>query len=286
METSLIDKIVALANADDQIRAVILEGSLAAGFQVDELSDYDVNIFARSCEHYLDDDIWMEAIGAVLLYQKEEFQFYEAVVPTRLVLFQNHQRVDFSFWAIDLLADLLRGDKVYESYQVGYRVLVDKDGLAGQLKPPTGVGFIILPPDRDEFLQTIYDFWFEAYCVAKYLARRDIWFAKLIENRYIKDHLFRMVLWDHQANRSWQPDPVLHTEGKRFERWASPQLVEEISRCFSVYDAGATWESLSAMVGLFNRLARKVSSQLHIHYPRQVERDLLSYLVYLKDRSG
>jgi len=285
METSLIDKIVALANADDQIRAVILEGSLAAGFQVDELSDYDVNIFARSCDNYLDDDRWMEAIGAVLLYQKEEFQFYEAVVPTRLVLFRNRQRVDFSFWTIDLLADLVRGYKVYESYQVGYRVLVDKDSLAGQLKPPTGVGFVISPPERDEFLQTIYDFWFEAYCVAKYLSRLDIWFAKLIENRYIKDHLFRMVLWDHQADRSWQPDPILHTEGKRFESWASPQLVEQISRCFSVYDAGATWESLSAMVSLFNRLARKVASQLHIPYPQQVERDLLSYLAFLKDRT-
>jgi hypothetical protein len=38
------------------------------------------------------------------------------------------------------------------------------------------------------------------------------------------------------------------------------------------------------MVSLFNRLARKVSSQLQIPYPQEVERGVLSYLAFLKDR--
>ncbi len=106
MDSDIIDKIVALANADDAIRAVVLEGSLAAGFQVDELSDYDINIFARDYERYLVDDRWMASIGPVLLYQKEEFRYDDAVIPTCLVLFQDRQRVDFSFWHLDLLADM------------------------------------------------------------------------------------------------------------------------------------------------------------------------------------
>ncbi len=69
MDISLIDKIVALAHADDDIRAVILEGSLAAHFQVDELSDYDINIYARKYASYLEDDQWMRQVGDVLLYQ-------------------------------------------------------------------------------------------------------------------------------------------------------------------------------------------------------------------------
>jgi len=47
LPNTLIEKIIALAHADEDIRAIILEGSLAAGFQVDELSDYDVNIYIR-----------------------------------------------------------------------------------------------------------------------------------------------------------------------------------------------------------------------------------------------
>ncbi len=42
MNMSLIDKVIVLANADEDIRAVILEGSLSTHFQVDEL--YHLNI--------------------------------------------------------------------------------------------------------------------------------------------------------------------------------------------------------------------------------------------------
>jgi aminoglycoside 6-adenylyltransferase len=282
MNRSLLDKVVALAYADEDIRAVILEGSLAVQFQVDELSDYDVNIYTRNAEKYLVDDRWLSQIGRVILYQKEKFQFYEDIVPTRLVLFRNRERIDFSFWRLTILADIVRGEKTYESYKNGYQVLVDKDHLATQLPPPDGTGFSLSPPTRERFRQTIYDFWFEAYCVARYLARRDLWYAKLIENRYIKDHLFRMALWNHQTENEWAPDPILHTEGKRFEKWAPAELIESVTRCFSLYDVDGTWQSLFAMVGLFNQLARQTSLRLQIEYPDRVEEEIVDYLQYLK----
>jgi aminoglycoside 6-adenylyltransferase len=283
---TLIDKITAFAQADPNIRAVILEGSLVVNSHVDELSDYDVNIFASNYEKYLADDAWMSQFGAVLVYQKEQFQFYDTILPTRLVVYQGSPRIDFSFWHLRLLSAIVEGEKEYESYKNGYRVLVDKDRLAERLKPPTGDGFVISKPDRDEFLQTIYDFWFEAYCVAKYLHRGDLWYAKLIENRYVKDHLFKMILWDHQAQNAWAHDPLIHKEGKRFEKWASPEIVDAVTKSFSTYRVGDTWDSLFAMVELFTRLAQRTSSHLHITYPLQVEQNVVGYLQYLKDKSG
>ena len=283
---SLIDKIVAFAQADENIRAVILEGSLASNFQVDELSDYDINIFAINYEHYLSGDRWMNQIGNVLIYQKGHFQFYDATIPTRLVLFRDQKRVDFSFWHLNLLSEIIEGEKQYESYKNGYQVLVDKDRLAEKLKPSPVAGFFISPPNHDDFRQTLYDFWFEAYCMAKYLSRKDLFYAKLIENRYIKDRLFQMILWNHQVANKWQPDPILHTEGKRFEKWALSELIDAISQCFSQYDFDGTWNSLIAMVELFNRLARQTSIQLQIEYPYQIEEEMTDYLQYLRDRFG
>ena len=282
---AMIDRITAFAYADPDIRAIILEGSLAVNSQVDELSDYDVNIFALRYDKYLADDAWMNQFGPVLVYQKEQIQFYDAAIPSRLVVFQDKPRIDFSFWHIKLLSEIVQGDKEYESYKNGYRILVDKDRVAERLKPPMGDGFPVLKPGRDEFLQTLYDFWFEAYCVAKYLYRRDVWYAKLIENRYIKDQLFKMILWNHQAENGWKPNPLIHREGKRFEKWASPEIVEAVSTCFSTYHVGDTWSSLFAMVELFTRLARKTSSHLHIAYPLEREQDVVRYLQYLKDKS-
>ncbi len=280
----ILDKIVSLAQEDGDIRAVILEGSITTCVQVDELSDYDVNLFSRNYVNYLLDDRWMSRIGEVLLYQKEHFQFYKAIIPTRLVIFRDRERVDFSFWHISLLSDIVRGKKVYESYKNGYQILVDKDNIASKIRPPDGTGFRITPPSRDKFLQTIYDFWFEAYCVARYLSRRDLWFAKRIEDSYIKDHLYRMALWHHQSENDWKPDPILHLEGKRFEKWASPEMIEDVKQCFSLYDVEGTWRSLFAMVELFSRIARETSTQLGIHFPERVEQDVFDYLKYLMNR--
>jgi hypothetical protein len=73
MNTFLIDNIVALAQEDEDIRTTILERSFSTHSHIDELSDYDVNVFARNYDKYLADDHWMSRIGEVMLYQKEQF---------------------------------------------------------------------------------------------------------------------------------------------------------------------------------------------------------------------
>lgn len=284
MNFLLIEKIAAWAQADENIRAVILEGSFASHARVDELSDYDINVFTGNADKYLLKDHWLGQIGEVLIYQKEQIQFYDYIVPTRLVLFRNRERIDFSFWSLKTLAEIVKGEKIYESYRNGFQVLVDKDNLAQKLPSPDGKGFAVCQPRHEQFLQVIYDFWFEAYCVARYLSRKDLWYAKLIENRFIKDHLFQMALWNHGAENDWKPDPILHTEGKGFEKWASMELIEDISSCFSTYDVEETWKSLLKMVGVFNRLARQTSRLIRIEYPNRVEKDVLEYLNYLKER--
>lgn len=89
MDEAVIQKFRDFAMADEAIRAVILEGSLAAGKFVDDLSDYDVNIFTRDARPYLNDDQWLNQFGEVLIYQKEELNFYGQPFPSRLVVFKN-----------------------------------------------------------------------------------------------------------------------------------------------------------------------------------------------------
>lgn len=285
MNNEIIAKLISFGESDDTIRAVILEGSLAAGKFVDDLSDYDVNIFTHDAKHYLKEDQWMNQFGKVLIYQKEEFDFYRQIITTRLVIFKDGTCIDFSFWPTAYLVEMADGSKPYESYRNGYQVLVDKDGLAADLPKPDKLGFHIHLPEKDLFLQTVYDFWFEACCIARALARGDLWYAKRIDASFIKDHLYQMVLWERQRRLSWSHDPVLHLGGKRFEKWASPQLLEAISACFSLYEKDETWASLFAMLGLFNRVAQKLAVELKIEYPLGTEKEILAYLNALWQRT-
>lgn len=285
MNLEELEHVIAWAKADDNIRAVILEGSCATQYHEDALSDYDLNIYTHHPEQYLNDAQWIYDLGDVILYKKTQFAFYDDVIPMRLVLFRQRRRIDFSFWSPTVLADLTHGRKIYESYQNGYRVLVDKDQQAVSLPVPDGTGFVVAPPDRAQFMQTLYDVWFEAYAAARQLARGDVWYAKLIENRSFKDGLFMMALWHHQSTRAWLPDPTLHLWGKRFEHWASEDLRAAIAEGFSPYDVEATWRSVLNMVELFNRLARDTAAQLHIPYPEEAEAGTLAYLQTIQEFS-
>ena len=278
----IISRLDSFGKADESIRAVILEGSQSTGKFADDLSDYDVNIFTNDARPYLENDQWLKQFGEVLIYQKEAFEIYGETIPTRLAVFKDESRIDFSFWPIEALTEMTGGGKLYESYRNGYTVLLDKDEIARNLPKPDGQGFQISKPEKDEFLQALYDFWFEAYCVARALARSDLWHAKRIEASYIKDHLYRMVLWEHQARHGWAHDPLLHLDGKRFEQWAEHELLEEIGKCFSTFSIEETWDSLFAMMDLFNRMAKGVAEELGFIYPEKASQEILEYLEKLK----
>jgi len=285
MSEVLLEKLIAFGNEDKNVRAIILEGSRATGFHVDDLSDYDINIFARDIDGYINGEAWIKRLGDVLILQKEKFVFYGATIPTRLVLFRDYQRVDFSFWKTELLADIARGDKVYESYKNGYQVLVDKDEVAELLPPPDNTGFSISPPDREHFRQIVHDFWFEAYGMAKYLSKGDLWYSKLIENRFMKDRLFLMALWDNCSSSHWKYNSSIHRGGKRFEKWAPKELKDSFSECFSMYEISDTWRSLFIMVETFNKLARNTASRMGFDYSDKLEEDILVLLELLRGRN-
>lgn len=282
MDNETICKLITFGEVNENIRALILEGSHATERFLDDLSDFDVNIFTNDSEPFLQSAGWLSQFGEVMIYQKEELKFYGQAFPSRLVVFRDGSRIDFSFWPVSALRELADGRKRYESYHNGFRVLVDKDGFAANLSEPDGMGFQVTHPDRDRFLKTIYDFWFEAYCVARGLARGDLWYAKRIEGSYLKDHLYQMILWEHQSRHGWAPDLLLHLDGKRFERWAEPQLLKEISGCFSAYSIDAAWKSLFAMLELFNKLARGLAADLGIEFPENKYRYVMGCLESLK----
>ncbi|GAI10979.1 unnamed protein product, partial [marine sediment metagenome] len=170
------------AKNESEIRTLILEGSQASNSPTDELSDYDLNVFVVNPDKYTSDNSWINNFDQVLVYQKEKFFYKNIEIPTRLVLYKNNPRVDFSFWPINVLYKIIENRILPESYRNGYEVLLDKDKIIDNIILPNYDGFIINQPTEDELLTTMYNFWFEACSITKYLKRDRLWFAKILEN--------------------------------------------------------------------------------------------------------
>lgn len=279
-DESIISKIVEWAQKESEIRAVILEGSRASDSTTDTFSDYDLNIFVTDHAKYTSDNHWMSEFDTVLVYQKEGFFHKNTRIPTRLVVYKNSPKVDFSFWPIRILCEIVNSKTLPERYKNGYKVLFDKDDITRNMPTPCADGFIVGKPTKDEVLTMIYDFWFEAYCIVKYLTRDNLWYAKILENGPIKTFLLKMILWHESSKDDWKSNKI-HLEGKNLEAHVDETTKRTLADCFSKYNKSETWYSLCAMMKLFKKLSHDVTSKLSIAYPEKSISQIEAYIEQL-----
>lgn len=276
-EKDILDKIVEWAKDESEIRVVILEGSRASDATTDTLSDYDLNLFVTDHARYTSDNHWMSEFDTVLVYQKEGFLHENTRIPTRLVVYKNSPKVDFSFWPISILHEIVDNNILPERYRNGYKVLLDKDDVTRNMPKPCFDGFIISKPTTDEVLTTICDFWFETYCVAKYLKRNSLWYAKILENGPIKRFLLQMILWNESSKDDWKNNKI-HQEGKNLEEHVDEDSKNALAGCFSTYDKDDTWRGLYKMIELFKKLSHDVTTKLSIEYPEKSISQIEAYI--------
>lgn len=263
----ILQKFVEWAEREPSISSLILEGSRGGSGIPDEFSDYDLNVYIRGENKFMLEDDWMETFGRVLIYQKEKFNFQDIPIHTRLILFENLPRIDFSFWPVHLLEEVIV-KRLPESYKNGYQVLVDKEGLCRQLPSPSGDGFRLVKPGPVEFLETVYNFWFEILTSLKYISRGSMWFAKTILDGPARKFMFKMILWKEGCDQGWGPND-LHLGGKNLEMKAGKITMEKIPGCFSNYSLRETVQSLLQMIALFKILSMDVSVALSYTLPEE-----------------
>ncbi len=273
----ILSKIVTWAQNESEIRAIILEGSRASDINTDEFSDYDLNVFVTDHTKYTSNNKWMSKFDDLVVYQKEKFFHENIELQTRLVVYKNSPKVDFSFWPISLLRKIADNKVLPERYKNGYKVLLDKDHLTGNMPLPSLDGFVTGKPTKNEVLTTIYNFWFEAYCIAKYLRRESLWYSKILENGPIKRFLLQMILWYESSRNDWRNNRI-HLEGKNLESHIDEETRQALAGCFSRYDKDDTWRSLCAMMELFKRLSLDVTVNLSIQYPDKSVAQIEKYI--------
>lgn len=261
----VISKTIEWAENEPSIRAIILEGSRGSGGNVDEFSDFDLNVFIQEEKKFMLGDAWLNTFDHVLVYQNEKFNYQNIIIPTRLVFFEHLPRIDFSFWPLYLLEEM-KEENLPESYKNGFQVLIDKDGLSRQLPRPSGGGFNLVRPDPDEFLETIYNFWFEMMVCTKYMQRGSLWFVKTIADCPARKYLLQMILWKEGCEQGWDHNDI-HLNGKNLEMKVCEMTLRKIPSCFSTYRSGETKLGLLQMIDFFKILSSEVSAALNYPLP-------------------
>lgn len=277
-------QVVRWIESQPQIRAAILVGSHAENRRTDELSDYDISLFCTEVSGLVESESWLENIAPVWVSIPEQFTFQGTVIPTRLAIFEGGHKVDFAFYPLEILDILTSSNKLPDEYNMGYKVLVDKDQLTSGIPNPTFAGFKTQRPSEKEFNDLVKEFWFEVYHVAKYLRRQDLWSVQFRLSGIHHNYLIKMICWNEASKHDW--NYTTSSIGKRMHEWVGDNTWKALHQVFPHFEAVDSWNGLSKLMDLFVRLAREVASDLDYSYPTDMEKKIASYVETLAMRSS
>jgi aminoglycoside 6-adenylyltransferase len=214
----VLDNVVRWAEGDSNVRAVVLEGSLARDDpSVDSLSDLDIRLYVTNPEPLLSECSWYEHFGEVLVV---EALANPAWYPTRLVYYIDG-KIDF------MIAPAASLDE-RERFGRQVRVLLDKDALTATIaqgSPPA-----VRLPDETTFLVTVNEFYAAALMYARMLVRDEPIKAKF-RDWDMKTRLVAMIEWDHVAR--YGVGSEVRPFGSQFRRWADPGVADDLAHCWS-----------------------------------------------------
>ncbi len=275
----LLARIVAWAEGDSNVRALIMTGSRARGDgRVDEFSDLDIEIIADDPEPLMRDDGWWRAFGRVLVHLPTIIRPRHE---TRLVFYEGGMKVDFSICGRERVGVMVESHALTRLYERGYRVLLDKDGMTGRLPAATGSFMPNELPAQAAFAAVVEEFWFEAAHIPRYILRGELWVVKF-RDWTMKQLLLKMLEW-HAIARSEQPVDVWHI-GTHMQDWVDEATRAEMRTSFGAFDAGSSWRALLATMALFRRLAPETAAALELRYPAEADDGVSGYIAGFRDR--
>lgn len=273
-------ELVLWAERSAEIRAILVVGSQARQVKpADEYSDLDVSLYVvggveQTGEVYLN---WLRAFATVWMILEE----HHDETKSWLILYQGGIKVDFSVTPISTLQPLIDEQQLWDDQQRGYKILLDKDGIAAQLPTPTPFDPPpYVPPTQAQFIQRVEGYFYGAVYLAKQIKRGNLWKAKWAD-QIQQRMLLEMLEWHSHATHEQPVDT--YYRGDFMRDWVSEITWRELHQMFAHFDALDSRKSLIASLRLFTRLTEETAAKLDYDHPRTMVEEVTDYILGLGD---
>jgi len=277
-----LSRLVSWGESQPLVRAMILTSTRAIpGSTSDAWSDYDV-ILALSDVRPFYNRRWLEAFGKVLVMYQDPLETDGDLLRSgNVVQFEGGLKIDFTLMQTEELKQIAAAPRLPAEYDAGYLLLLDKDGLADGLKPPTYKAYIPAPPTPDQYFDMVEGALLDATYVAKYLRRGDLMAARHVLVTYLVDeHLRPLLEWHYEIDHGWKVKPGNY--GRYMQRWLRADLWADLECTFAGPGLAKNWEALFNALALMRKAAREVAASLDLTYPEEMVRKAMDYLQSIK----
>lgn len=271
-EKTMFDLIVNIANDDERIRAVILNGSRTIpASKKDIFQDYDIIYLVTEVEPFVADKNWVKQFGDILIMQTPDEMAgnwpKSKVRYAYLMQFNDWNRIDLTLLQINQLVTLGK-----DSQSI---LLLDKDHIVPALEQPSNKDYLPLPPTAKQFQDTCNEFLWVSTYVAKGLWRREFIYAKTAE-QIVKEQLIQLLTWFGAYKTDYKIS--LGKFSRHLQEFIEPELWDDLLHTYSNANYENMWQALIRMCELFDKVVTKMADVYRFDYNRQEYLKVFSYL--------
>ncbi len=277
-EQEVIDRLVAWGKAHPLIQAMILTSSRTRpDVPVDLLSDYDLILAVSDVKPFAFDDAWQSEYDRPMVRWGDQSEMHGLSTYFRGLIYQNHIKIDYSIWPVELLERITAAPALPDQLDVGYRVLLDKEQRTAGWKPPSYHAHIPARPTQAEYRALVEEFWWTSTYIAKSLWRGELIFARWVLDHDLKlEAVRRMLEWRIEIEHDWSLKPGVY--GRGFEQLLPANIWSEFATTYGALDVEETRAALDRTMTFFRRVASHVGNALGYPYPQQVDDQVMAYL--------
>ncbi|WP_317766365.1 aminoglycoside 6-adenylyltransferase [Pediococcus ethanolidurans] len=271
-----IDKFIALAEKNQNILAIGIEGSLNnPQTTADKWTDTDITLFVQSPEQE-DGEWWIRQFGKPIIVQRlHSDQLFGSSTSTWkiwLTRYAGTKRIDLKIASVKDIENYLNADTL--------NVIVWRRGLGKlPLTKTTATSHFVKIPTEDQFNDHVTEFYWCAGNVVKGLARNNLIYANEQLNQIVRPELLKMWAYYLTILKAGQFDAGVSSKFV----WKELALSERntLASTYHQTTIEETSHSLEVLLISYRELIEKVTSKLMIQIPNFVlpaQQQLMNWL--------
>ncbi|MFS0614685.1 aminoglycoside 6-adenylyltransferase [Lederbergia ruris] len=277
-EEEMMDLIIGTAQADERIRAVIMNGSRTnPKAPKDCFQDYDIVYVVRELASFTKDHRWIDRFGEMMIMQMPEAM---SLIPpddngvfVYLMQFTDGNRIDLTLIPEEKVDELIGSDSLSI-------ILLDKDDLIQPFPPANDRDYWIQPPTAKQFADCCNEFWWVSTYVAKGLWREELSYAKEMMDIPVRNMLMKMLEWQIGVATGFSLSAG--KSGKYFKDYLDEETWNEFIRTYPDGKYENMWKALFTMGDLFRKSARQVADHFNFVYSEVEDAKVTAHLHHVR----
>lgn len=277
-DKEMFDLILNIASSDENIRAVVLNGSrVNPNVKKDPFQDFDIIYFVREVGPYKGNRPFINQFGKLMIMQTPEDMSDPPGEDdghySYLMQFLDGTRIDLSLYSLENI-----NTRIADSLTI---VLLDKDHLISELPAPSDRDYLPQKPTAKLFDDCCNEFWWVSTYVGKGLWREELTYTKYMLDSIVREQLMKMLTWYFGIQTDFQRSPG--KAGKYIEQSLDPGFWSRLKSTYADAQPEHIWESLFVMGDLFRQMGQGVAKHFGFYYPEQDDKNVTGYLRHIRE---